>query len=142
VEETVTLWNRPAAGGGGSVSRGNDRIDEPLLSGQAEQMMLWATPRSSPNENRQTKPTPSQIAGKHGNCLAVQSLTGPQAQPTEANGSESLQSGPTSRRRLNARFVEWLQGLSAGWVQLEPMNSEVLEIWRFRCRQLLVSLFS
>lgn len=32
---------------------------------------LWPTPRSSPNENRQTKPTPSQLAGKHGMNLAT-----------------------------------------------------------------------
>lgn len=33
--------------------------------------VLWPTPRASPNENRQTKPTPSQIAGKHGMNLAT-----------------------------------------------------------------------
>lgn len=32
---------------------------------------LWPTPRSSPNENRQTKPTPSQLAGEHGWPLGV-----------------------------------------------------------------------
>jgi hypothetical protein len=32
---------------------------------------LWPTPRSSPNENRQTKPTPSQLAGKHGWSLGA-----------------------------------------------------------------------
>ncbi len=32
---------------------------------------LWPTPRSSPNENRQTKPSPSQLAGKHGMNLAT-----------------------------------------------------------------------
>jgi hypothetical protein len=33
---------------------------------------MWATARASPNENRSTKPTPLQQAGKHGEYLAVQ----------------------------------------------------------------------
>jgi hypothetical protein len=32
---------------------------------------LWPTPRASPNENRQTKMTPSQKAGKHGMSLCA-----------------------------------------------------------------------
>ena len=32
---------------------------------------LWPTPRSSPNENRQLKTSPSQLAGKHGMNLAA-----------------------------------------------------------------------
>ena len=31
----------------------------------------WPTPRASPSENRQTKPTPSQLAGTHGMNLAT-----------------------------------------------------------------------
>lgn len=38
-------------------------------------MAAWSTPRSSPNENYTTKPTPSQMAGKHGQYLAVQAIT-------------------------------------------------------------------
>ena len=34
--------------------------------------LMWSTPRSSPNENRQTKPTPSQQAGQHGMNLATE----------------------------------------------------------------------
>lgn len=36
----------------------------------------WATPRSSPNENRQTKLTPSQMKGEHGLSLAAQAAYG------------------------------------------------------------------
>ena len=32
---------------------------------------LWPTPRASANENRQTKPSPSQMAGKHGLSLCA-----------------------------------------------------------------------
>lgn len=35
---------------------------------------LWATPRASDKENRTTKPTPAQLAGRHGAYLAVQVL--------------------------------------------------------------------
>lgn len=34
-------------------------------------VQAWPTPRASPNENRQTKPTPSQLAGTHGMNLAT-----------------------------------------------------------------------
>ncbi len=36
------------------------------------QVQNWATPRASENENRQTNPTPSQLAGTHGMNLATQ----------------------------------------------------------------------
>ena len=57
---------------------------------------LLPTPRSSPNENRQTKPTPSQLAGTHGKSLAA-----------EIGGA------------LNPAFVEWLMGYPDGWTDLE-----------------------
>lgn len=46
----ASLWARPQGAGGGSVSRGGDRIDEPLLAGQAN---AWPTPRTTDvNEGR------------------------------------------------------------------------------------------
>lgn len=53
---------------------------------------LWPTPRVSANENRQTKPTPSQMAGKHGKNLSA-----------EVGG------------QLNPQWVEWLMGYRTGW---------------------------
>lgn len=44
---------------------------------------LLPTPRASPNENRSTKPTPSQLAGKHGRYLATEVCMLPT--PTTAN---------------------------------------------------------
>ena len=38
---------------------------------RTELLRLWPTPRASANENRQTKPTPSQEAGQHGMNLAT-----------------------------------------------------------------------
>jgi hypothetical protein len=40
----------------------------------------WPTPRASANENRQTKPTPSQLAGKHGMNLATKAVMWPTPQ--------------------------------------------------------------
>jgi hypothetical protein len=57
---------------------------------------LWPTPRASANENRQTKPTPSQLAGKHGLSLAAQ-----------VGGY------------LNPTWVEWLMGYPPEWTVLE-----------------------
>ena len=60
----------------------------------AAEATVWPTARSSPNENRQTKLSPSQIAGKHGLCLAavVQPATypTPSAQGFEAKDPERL----------------------------------------------------
>jgi hypothetical protein len=41
--------------------------DESQLTPSAQR--FWPTPRNSPQENRTTKPTPSQLAGKHGRYL-------------------------------------------------------------------------
>ena len=60
--------------------------------------MLWPTPRSSPNENRQTKRTPSQSSGSHGLTLAA-----------EVGG------------QLNPPFVEWLMGFPLGWTDLSAL---------------------
>ena len=43
-------------------------------------LRLWPTPRASANENRQTKPTPSQEAGKHGMNLATSAAMWPTPQ--------------------------------------------------------------
>jgi len=43
-------------------------------------MRLWPTPRASANENRQTKPTPSQEAGQHGMNLATTAALWPTPQ--------------------------------------------------------------
>ena len=57
---------------------------------------LWPTPRASENENRQTKPTPSQLAGTHGLSLAAQ-----------VGG------------KLSAAWVTRLMGYPDGWLDLD-----------------------
>jgi hypothetical protein len=178
-------WNSPAAGGGVSVSRGGDRIDEPLLAKQAEMTAQWATPQAhdsqggSPDRIKRhgTKhgdrnladdvtmwATPSAASDANG-CSSPEktaerhakmpghkpsilreqvelSPIGPQAQPTEPNGSESSPQGPTSRLRLNPEFVRWLMGFPPGWVNLHPLALTSFERWVMASCRLLARLRS
>jgi hypothetical protein len=69
---------------------------------------------------------------------ATNSLLGRQVQRTEIHGSESSPSVPTSRRRLNPKFVEWLMGLPPGWTAFEPVEmGSWLSRQRMRLRSLL-----
>lgn len=61
---------------------------------------MWPTPRSSPNENRQTKPTPSQLAGEHGMNLS----TAVQMWPTPtARDWRSESCSPQVQNKLHAK---------------------------------------
>jgi hypothetical protein len=72
---------------------------------------MWSTPRASPNENRTTKATPSQMAGKHGQYLAVQAiLSNGSSVPTEKPGA------------LNPEFVCWLMGYPTAWVSCADLE--------------------
>jgi DNA (cytosine-5)-methyltransferase 1 len=80
-------------GAGGKTSRSGTRIDEPLLGGQAREMVAsW---------------------GKY--AAAIQrweNVTGPAPSPTEPNKN--------GNPRLSAAFSEWLMGWPAGWVTDVP----------------------
>ncbi len=62
---------------------------EPHICGKGSG--LWPTPRSSPNENRQTKRTPSQEAGTHGKCLAAEVQLWPTPRKLDGEINESLE---------------------------------------------------
>lgn len=91
---TASVGERGGRGDLLQVVRGN-----PSPSGHFK---LWPTPWASANENRQTKRTPSQIAGKHGRSLAA-----------EVNAAD-----PGPGGQLNPTWVEWLMGYPAHWTQL------------------------
>lgn len=55
---------------------------------------------------------------------------------TLPDGSKCLRLGPTSRRRLNPLFVEWLCGLPHGWTAYEPVE---IRSWLSKARRLLSS---
>ena len=72
--------------------------------------------------------------------VAVQVFS-PQAQPTQP-GQESSSTGPTSHRRLNPAFTEWLMGWPTGWTTAAPSASSAAatESWRRKHRSLLSDL--
>jgi hypothetical protein len=74
-------------------------------------------------DQSQTWPTPR--CGAHGTPGA-----GLRHPTIETSGPESSPSAPTSRRRLNPLFVEWLMGFPEGWTDCEPLGTESFLRWR------------
>ncbi len=72
----------------------------------------WPTPRASANENRQTRPTPSQLAGKHGMNLATKAAMWPT--PLASNGNK-----PSGGNRRSADLSHvagmWPTPLARDW---------------------------
>lgn len=76
-------------GAGGKTSRSGDRIDEPLLGGQAREM--------------------SSAWGKYEPAIRRwEAIVGPAPAPTEPNKN--------GNPRLSSAFSEWLMGWPPGWV--------------------------
>jgi len=86
----VQLWRTPRSmdGKGGLTPDSNsNRAEVDHYLPDQVNFALWPTPRSSPNENRSTQQTPSQIAGTHGKYLATEVLwPTPQASDGEKGG--------------------------------------------------------
>lgn len=120
---------------------GGGRRHMDQLSNQVQ--YVWPTPNSTPSApNASTTRENGRIANRiNEQCLETLacSLPGP---PTEGSGQPSSESAPNSPRRLNPKFVEWLQGLPEGWTSPEPINSEVLATWLSQCRERLRFLCS
>lgn len=94
---------------------------------------LWPTPRSSPNENRQTKPTPSQLAGKHGMNLATAVNVWPTPtvngnynrkglSKTSGDGLATAIVREGNGGQLSPDWTEWLMNWPTGWTSLEPLS--------------------
>jgi hypothetical protein len=71
------------------------------------------------------------------NVIACRSF--PPAPETPPHGSESLPNAPTSRRRLNPNFVEWLMSLPPGWTDYAPVETAS---WFSRVRMRLECLLN
>lgn len=63
---------------------------------------LLPTPRASPNENRSTKPTPSQLTGRHGRYLATEVLMLPTPRATDGPKGGPNQRGSSGDLMLPA----------------------------------------
>ena len=154
-----------ASKGGGTSRSGNRRSECPTLHGMARHNRwptprasdsdrggrgellhtvktghprAWPTPRASPNENRQTKPSPSQLAGRHGmNLAAAVNLW---RTPTAHNAKEC--NAPSERERntptlaaqaggsLNPTWVEWLMGWPLGHTDCDASETDKYQQWQ------------
>lgn len=137
-------WPTPGTvdAGGGSWKNGNGNAKQWGGNNSVKSLVTavdqgrWPTPRASANENRSTKPTPSQEKGKHGKYLASEvhrRWGGPTAQcvdmdTLERNNysrdalKEMKDAGTPYQTQttgmLNPSFVENLMGLPFGWTDI------------------------
>lgn len=97
-------------------------------------VLLYPTPRASENENRQTKLTPSQMAGRRGLNLA--SVVNLFPTPT-ANRRDGLQSHGVNviQGALNPEWVELLIGYPPGWANLDEAQVSGMETGSEACRE-------
>ena len=114
IAEQAELWQTQATDS--FRSRGGDRKDEMGLDQQA---------RMFPTKEKWTTPTAGNACGDNkaregGSSLTDDATTfhpSPPA-PQIPDGPPSCESGQTSRRRLNPRFVEWLLGFPISWTEV------------------------
>jgi len=90
------MWQTP--GTDSLRSRGGERVDEPGLDQQAR---MWRSPTPTLVDQVLSLPLPT----------------------TPKGGQPSSETAPTSRRRLNILFVEWLMNWPEGWTSLAPLGS-------------------
>lgn len=127
-------WQTPATDS--FRSRGGDRKNE---QGLDQQSRFWATPVSSPQQNRTTKRQPSKQSGAAGfENLATQATESEQhshqGETTQRGGART--SAPVV---LNPRFVEALMGLPEGMTDYSAPVTELCQ-WSRRMRSLLWQL--
>lgn len=142
LQDQVLLWQTPSAadGNGGHLTRSEARSRELLLPGQAKVVTeaMWPTPCAQMGGGRHRgKADTLHSAAKGWNTPRSRDYKGggkdtlstdaerfpsfPPAPPTAADGPPSSESAPTSPRRLNPAFAEWLMGLPPGWT--DPLTS-------------------
>lgn len=103
----ATAWQTPAVDS--FRSRGGDRKAELGLDQQAR---FFPTPQASDAKMvKGGKRGPEENPSLTGFACSLPAQTIP-------DGPQSSENAPTSRRRLNPRFVEWLMGFPIGWTEL------------------------
>lgn len=140
--DAIGMWYTPRVPNGGSVvdaetvaSKGATEKGKRQV-GLESQARLWPTPKAASNNGKRGKDA------RHGRVLDEESIYFHQDQATASDGQQSLQSDRTLRPRLNPRFVEWLQGLTPGYTEIETIDLEAWGIWSYRSRQHLRLLCS
>lgn len=122
-----------ASGKKNPVSGNSGTLAQEIMSGYKPTMIklgFLPTPRSSENENRQTKLSPSQIAGRRGLSLAALAAEGFLPTPLASGCGEKVTgletqnsltkiarniTGKTSQ--LNPRFVAEMMGFPVDWLE-------------------------
>ncbi len=120
------------------------RANTKRTAGLPTEAQNWPTPaaRDAKGENSLEHCTVTGGGRKHMDQLSnFVSHSSHQAQPTQ-HGPESSSSGPTSPRRLNPAFTEWLMGWPTTWTTAAPSASSAAatESWRRKHRSLLSDL--
>lgn len=130
-------WATPSVADttGGRMARSGDRSDEPLLKGQAANLMeQWPTPTINGNYNREG------LSEKSGDGLSTTAVSFHQAHPIYPVGGIPSK----ERRSLNPLFVEWLMGWPPGWTLLAwtdfACSEMALLAWKARMRSALSQL--
>jgi hypothetical protein len=122
ITQFVGLWPTPRTEG---FDAGSHRGNPDSLHAAVK---LFPTPRASPNENRQTKITPSQANGTHGRSLAAEVISGllPTPMPSDVDGGRTtkgkLRPDEHGLRlevggKLSANWVTRLMGYPDGWLE-------------------------
>jgi hypothetical protein len=139
VEEVAKLsfWATPVANPEAPNTNSNQVNSPPSLGSQAE---LWMTPAATdhkgsnvPGDSRGQLSEQTEALWENFPSLHLD-------QPTLQPGEQSLPNTPTSRRRLNPKFVCWLMLMPHGWTSLASMPCASWEIWLFLHRRQLHSL--
>ena len=109
-------WQTPATDS--FRSRGGDRKDEPGLDQQARMFENWPSPRMSDRSGESSVRVndPTKRFQLREAVMMPHSASLPA--PPIPDGPQSSENAPTLRRRLNPRFVEWLQGFPVTWTEL------------------------
>jgi len=145
IREQAAAWPTPRTTdtnqGRGSVLIGSAyyRPSKALSAGElvgqanlADVAQMWPTPMASDDGHKVT--INSNQAGLIGaSHQFMERQFSPQAQPTPP-GQASSSTGPTSPRRLNPAFTEWLMGWPTGWTIAAPSASSAAAtaLWRHR----------
>jgi DNA (cytosine-5)-methyltransferase 1 len=134
----TTMWATPNATAGKrdhpmpDASIGRPRGEPKELTYQVHQ---WPTPLRSDCGEKVT------LASHQASLLfaAAECHYSLQGHPTTQPGESSSPPTPTSRPRLNPRFVEWLMGWPLGWTDFAPVGMEYTR-WQQHMRSYLFYL--
>lgn len=148
LNEAALRWPTPDAN---EASYSNGKFGMNLR----EKAATWPTPTAkddgkSPEAHLAMKQRMGQRDGSNANRTAITSLavivqTFPSSLPAPATsmpGAASSPNAPTSRRRLNPAFVDWLMGFPENWSSTNPSAPGAYEAWVTQCVRHVARLLS